>query len=144
MSSGYGAQRSDHAHAGIDIVAPLGTPVRAAVAGVVVDISNDGERTNYGNLVIVDHGADELTVYAHLQDFAPGLHVGQAVARGALLGHVGKTHAPSTSAMGAHVHFETLAELKRAASGRIIVNRDTLRHEPLAWLERRGGRVSDA
>lgn len=142
VSSPFGADRSDHVHAGIDIVAPLGAPVRAAAAGVVVDISPDGKRKNYGNLVIVSHAPDELTVYAHLQDVAPGLHVGQVVDAGTLIGHVGQTHAPSTSPMGAHVHFEVLAE-QRMAAGRIIVNRDTLRHEPQAWLEGRGGRVSD-
>jgi peptidoglycan hydrolase-like protein with peptidoglycan-binding domain len=89
--------RGDRFHAGIDLLAPAGTPVYAARAGKVAFADwSDG----YGFLVIVDHGDGERTFYAHLSriDVRRGVLVGA----GARLGRVGATG----DATGPHLHFE--------------------------------------
>lgn len=84
-------------HRGVDIVAPEGTSIYAAAAGVVVA---SGIEPRYGRVVKIEHDAGFLTVYAH--NLANGVDVGQRVAAGQEIGHVGRTgHATS-----AHLHFE--------------------------------------
>ncbi len=85
-------------HAGLDLAAPIGTPVRAAGSGVVQSAGWGG---GYGNLIKVDHGNNLLTRYAHLSriDVAPG----QPVAKGMIIGLMGSTGAST----GSHLHFET-------------------------------------
>jgi murein DD-endopeptidase MepM/ murein hydrolase activator NlpD len=89
--------RGDSFHAGIDLIAPRGTPVYAARAGRVVFADWDD---GYGFLVVVDHGHGERTFYAHLSriDVKPGIWVGQGVR----VGRVGATG----DASGPHLHFE--------------------------------------
>ncbi|MFN4089686.1 MAG: M23 family metallopeptidase [Alphaproteobacteria bacterium] len=74
-------------HAGIDLAAPTGTPVRAAVAGTVQTAAWNG---GYGNYVRIAHGGVD-TAYAHLNGFAPGIAAGTAVAAGDVIGYVGST-----------------------------------------------------
>lgn len=126
-------------HQGIDIAAPVGTEVRAVQAGVVADVSPNGRRSGYGNTVIVEHPSGQLTLYAHMQSFGPGIRVGRPVEAGTVLGYVGATHAPSTAYMAPHLHFEVLKGKAVAATGKIIVNPYTPeRSEPQAWLRQRG------
>jgi murein DD-endopeptidase MepM/ murein hydrolase activator NlpD len=83
----FGAPRGrDRSHAGIDIFAKRGTPVRSATAGVVADVS---ERGLGGRQVWVIGPGRERYYYAHLEDWAEGLARGQVVQAGDLLGHVG-------------------------------------------------------
>ena len=84
-------------HAGIDLAAPSGTPVRAARAGVVQRASWWG---TYGYAVALDHGDDTETRYAHLSSFA--VQAGQLVRQGDVIGYVGSTGAST----GPHLHFE--------------------------------------
>jgi murein DD-endopeptidase MepM/ murein hydrolase activator NlpD len=144
ITSPFGPRGPEGVHAGIDISAVAGSEVRAAWNGIVVDISPDGTRTGYGNTVIVEHGDRSLTLYAHLQGFAPGLHVGQYLTAGDPIGYLGATHAPNTSPMGAHLHFETHKAKALTPEGRLIVNPDVPRREdPVIWLARHRLRVSD-
>lgn len=144
ITSMFGPRGPEGVHAGIDIAAPEGSPVLAAADGVIVDLSPDGERSGYGNTVIVDHGDRTLTLYAHMQDIAPGLVLGQRVTEGALLGHVGKTHAPETRYMLPHLHFETHRGKGVDEHGRLIVNPDfPPRMDPVIWLARRRKRITD-
>ena len=76
----------DRSHAGIDIFAKRGTPVRSATAGVVADVSDRGLG---GRQVWVIGPGRERYYYAHLEDWAEGLSRGQVVQPGDLLGHVG-------------------------------------------------------
>ncbi len=132
-------------HMGIDISAPAGTPVRSALAGVVVDVSPDGLRSNYGNVVMVQHTEGTVSMYAHLGGFAPGLHVGQVVRQGELLGYVGTTHAPSSNAISPHLHMEVHEHAATDATGRLIVNPETPgRYDPQAWLAQHGRLPSDS
>ena len=98
----FEAARSEgRSHDAIDILAPRGTPVRAAAAGEVVRLFTSDK----GGLTIYQLGADRRTVYyyAHLDSYAPGLESGQRVRRGQFLGGVGDTGnaAPGNT----HLHF---------------------------------------
>ncbi len=84
-------------HAGIDIAAPTGTPIRAAQAGSVVIAAPTG---GYGNYTCVDHGGGLSSCYAHQSSYAVG--VGDSVGQGDVIGSVGCTG----SCFGDHLHFE--------------------------------------
>jgi murein DD-endopeptidase MepM/ murein hydrolase activator NlpD len=95
QTSGFGDGRH---HAGIDLAAPVGTPVRAAACGIV---EFAGTESGYGRMVCVRHSATFVTCYAHLSSIARG--VGAVIARGQVIGRVGMTGRTS----GPHLHFET-------------------------------------
>ncbi len=90
-------------HEGIDITAPIGTPIMAAAKGQVRFVGNDG---GYGLSIEVDHGYGVVTRYAH----ASKTHVsrGQQVLRGDTIGRVGQTGL----AIGPHLHYEVLVNGK--------------------------------
>lgn len=90
-------------HAGVDIAAPAGLPVRAAADGVVIKVASDG---GYGRFVELKHAAGLTTIYAHLGRFLPEIAPGVAVKAGSPVGLVGSTG----SSTGAHVHFEVRNE----------------------------------
>ncbi len=84
-------------HSGIDIPAPSGTPIMSAKSGVVL-ISQYS--SSYGHYVVVSHGGDQSTLYAHM--VSRGVSVGDTVSQGGVLGYVGTTG----SSTGNHLHFE--------------------------------------
>ena len=85
-------------HAGVDLIAPAGTPVAAAAAGRVVWA---GYRAGgWGLLVTIAHRDSVRTMYAHLSRV--GVRVGQRVGAGERVGRVGATG----DANGPHLHFE--------------------------------------
>jgi murein DD-endopeptidase MepM/ murein hydrolase activator NlpD len=86
-------------HAGMDIGAATGTPVLAPAPGTV---EYAGEHPAYGLTIVLDHGHDVRTVYAHLSQVSGGR--GQRVDRGALIGRTGNTGRSS----GPHLHYEVL------------------------------------
>jgi murein DD-endopeptidase MepM/ murein hydrolase activator NlpD len=85
-------------HKGVDILAPEGTPVRAARDGIVV--YSDNQLSGYGNLVIIDHGNNLATVYGH--NSVNLVRLGASVRRGTVIARVGQTGNASTP----HLHFE--------------------------------------
>ncbi len=87
-------------HAGIDIAAPEGTPIRAAAAGRVVLLQAVGASGGYGNYTCVQHTATMSTCYAHQVRF--GTSMGAHLSQGQVLGYVGNTG----HSFGAHLHFE--------------------------------------
>jgi len=100
--------RSYDFHAGIDIPAPRGTPVYPVMDGVVTEIVEWNGKRGPGNKVLVSHGDKIWTNYLHLDQFAPGLKVGQKVEAGkTLLGTVGKTGAHSE-----HLHLTYMVGLR--------------------------------
>ena len=87
-------------HRGVDFAAPIGTKIRATSDGVV---SSFGRQNGYGNFVTINHqGGHFTTVYGHLSKFAKGLHRGQRVAQGDVVGYVGMTGLTN----GPHLHYE--------------------------------------
>jgi murein DD-endopeptidase MepM/ murein hydrolase activator NlpD len=87
------------AHKGVDFAAPMGTRVKATADGIV---SLVGKQNSYGNVIMVNHQGRYTTVYGHLSRFAKGLHQGQRVAQGDVIGYVGMTG----WATGPHLHYE--------------------------------------
>ncbi|MDR2523721.1 MAG: peptidoglycan DD-metalloendopeptidase family protein [Synergistaceae bacterium] len=84
-------------HSGLDISAPRGTPVKAAAPGEVLF---EGWMRGYGQVVIVDHGRDYSTVYAHMS--STRVREGAVVKAGTDIGTVGNTGTTT----GYHLHFE--------------------------------------
>jgi murein DD-endopeptidase MepM/ murein hydrolase activator NlpD len=87
------------AHKGVDFAAPMGTRVKVTADGIV---SLVGKQNSYGNVIMVNHQGRYTTVYGHLSRFAKGLHQGQRVAQGDVIGYVGMTG----WATGPHLHYE--------------------------------------
>ncbi len=97
LTSGYG-WRWGRMHKGIDIAAPVGTPVVSAAPGKVITAGwNDG---GYGNLVEVQHADGSVTLYGHNSRIL--VKVGQAVAQGQQIAEMGSTGYST----GPHSHFE--------------------------------------
>jgi murein DD-endopeptidase MepM/ murein hydrolase activator NlpD len=97
VGDGFGP-RGNRFHAGIDLVAPQGTPVAAAASGRVVFARFAAG--GWGNLVIVAHADGVKTMYAHLSTMT--VHRKDLVSIGSRLGTVGSTG----DATGPHLHFE--------------------------------------
>lgn len=102
ITSTFGARRDPidgdlRHHAGVDIAAPVGTPLHAPRDGVV---RFAGTRGGYGNVVVLDHGDGTETRYAHCASI--GVREGQVVREGRVIAAVGATG----RATGPHVHFE--------------------------------------
>jgi peptidoglycan DL-endopeptidase CwlO len=99
ISSGFG-MRWGRLHAGIDIVAGTGTPIRAAAAGTVAFTEPEASSGGYGNYTCINHGGGISTCYAHQSRFltSAGAHVSQ----GQVIGLVGNTG----HSFGSHLHFE--------------------------------------
>ena len=97
VSSGFG-YRSLGRHEGIDILAPVGTPVGASERGIVSYAGN--AMRGYGNAVILDHGDGIRTLYGHLETIR--VKSAEVVPAGAPIGTVGRTGNATTS----HLHFE--------------------------------------
>lgn len=86
-------------HSGLDLIAKIGTKVKAVGAGTVAFAGVQG---SYGKLVVVNHQGGKQSRYAQLESIA--VKVGQTVKQGDLLGTVGTTGTPSSNQP--HLHFE--------------------------------------
>ena len=87
-------------HNGVDLAAPIGTPVYAADAGRV--IWSGWDNTGYGYMVLIDHGNGYRTRYGHLSWIFP--NYGDYVGKGEQIGKVGSTGRST----GPHLHFEVI------------------------------------
>ncbi|MEA1974541.1 MAG: M23 family metallopeptidase [Bacillota bacterium] len=84
-------------HDGIDIVGNIGTPIKAAGAGI---ITFNGRSGSYGNILIISHGYGYKTIYAHTKkNFVA---VGDTVEKGEIIAEIGLTGTTT----GPHLHFE--------------------------------------
>lgn len=87
------------AHKGIDLAAPIGTPIQATGDGVIAIIDR---HNGYGNMIKIKHDKTYSTVYGHMLKFQKGLSKGNKVKRGQVIGYVGQTGL----ATGPHCHYE--------------------------------------
>ncbi len=105
VSSGFSLGRlhpilnTIRAHNGVDYAAPIGTPVKAASDGTVAFIGN---KSGYGKTVILQHGKQYTTLYAHLSRYPKDLTMGTQIEQGRVIGYVGQ----SGIATGPHLHYE--------------------------------------
>jgi len=88
-------------HEGIDVSAPMGSPIEAPAAGVV---TSAGWEAGYGNKVVIDHGFGIVTKFAHASKLL--VRTGQRVSRGQRIALVGN----SGLATGPHLHYEVLVK----------------------------------
>jgi murein DD-endopeptidase MepM/ murein hydrolase activator NlpD len=84
-------------HEGIDVTAPMGSPIEAPASGVVSDA---GWENGYGNIVTINHGFGIVTKFAHASKLL--VRTGQRVSRGQKIALVGN----SGLATGPHLHYE--------------------------------------
>ena len=102
LTDTFDAARSQgRRHDAIDIMADEGTPVIAASDGTIEKLFNSVR----GGTTIYERSPDQKWIYyyAHLSAYAPGLHEGEQVKRGQVIGRVG--HTGDASAAGPHLHF---------------------------------------
>ena len=102
VNSSYGGRVSPWSakaefHSGLDIGAPVGTPVKAPAPGTVVFA---GVHAEYGQTLIVDHGNETKSLYGHLSKI--GVAVNQKIERGDVIARTGNTGRSS----GPHLHYE--------------------------------------
>jgi murein DD-endopeptidase MepM/ murein hydrolase activator NlpD len=103
LSSAFSSMRAhpilhiSRPHEGIDVSAPMGSPIEAPAAGVVTDA---GWETGYGNTITINHGYGIVTKFAHASKLL--VKTGQKVARGQRIALVGN----SGLATGPHLHYE--------------------------------------
>jgi murein DD-endopeptidase MepM/ murein hydrolase activator NlpD len=102
LISAFGMRRTPYSsgyqfHTGVDIIGSHGSSIWASADGEVIFT---GYRGSYGNLVIIDHGYDYETYYAHLTGFA--VTAGDFVERGQTIGYMGA----SGRSTGTHLHYE--------------------------------------
>ena len=98
FTSGFGASRGRYPHAGVDWAVPVGTPVRAALAGTALGHQPTGRTGRY---VFLAHPGNRNTYYGHLS--RPMVSPGDEVAQGQIIGLSGNTG----NSTGPHLHFET-------------------------------------
>jgi murein DD-endopeptidase MepM/ murein hydrolase activator NlpD len=103
FTSGYGTRTDPFRggaarHQGIDLAAPVGTPIYATADGTISEAGYN--RGGYGNLIKVDHGRGIETRYGHLS--AVLVRPGQRITRGQVIGRMGSTGRST----GSHLHYE--------------------------------------
>jgi murein DD-endopeptidase MepM/ murein hydrolase activator NlpD len=115
VSSGFG-QRAGRMHWGLDIAAPIGTPIRAPRSGRVTD---SGPANGFGLWVRLGHDDGTVTTYGHVHRAL--VAAGDRVGAGDVIAEVGNRGRSS----GPHLHFE-------------VTSPDSTRVDPRRWLDERG------
>ena len=87
------------AHRGVDYAAPRGTPIKASGDGKVIF---RGTKSGYGKTVILQHGGNITTLYAHMSSYMLKVRVGTRVRQGQTIGFVGSTGLATAN----HLHYE--------------------------------------
>jgi len=101
LRDNFADARTGHPHEALDMMAARGTPVHAAVPGTIkkLFLSKAGGNTIYE----FDENEELCYYYAHLDEYAEGVHEGMRVKRGQLIGYVGSTGNANPEAP--HLHF---------------------------------------
>jgi len=142
MRSGFGLRRHPilgyvKMHTGVDWAAPRGTPIYAAGNGVVV---KEGWESGYGKFIMVRHNNGYQTAYGHMSAYARGIHEGQHVRQGQVIGFAGSTGLST----GSHLHFEIRINGRFVDPMRIKLPRGRELHGPvLTAFEQERVRIDD-
>jgi len=98
----FGAKRlNGRSHTGIDIQAPLMTPVLASKSGLAFCLNVP---TGYGKYILIHHPDGFQTLYSHLSEW--NIISGSRVKRGDIIGFVGKSGNANRKNIESHLHFE--------------------------------------
>lgn len=89
-----------HGYNGVDLAAPIGTPIFAAADGEVIISRSGGWNGGYGNYIVIRHANGTQTLYAH--NSKNNVSVGDTVNKGDTIGAIGSTG----KSTGPHIHFE--------------------------------------
>lgn len=89
-----------HGYNGIDLAAPVGTPVLASATGDMIVVRKSGWNGGYGTYVVIRHDNGTQTLYSHMSSTI--VYPGQHVVQGQVIGYVGNTGRST----GPHLHFE--------------------------------------
>ena len=119
VTSGFGPRWGSR-HNGLDIAAPIGTPIRAPLAGTVI---SSGPASGFGMWVRIRHDDGTITVYGHINRSL--VRVGQRVNAGDVIAEVGN-RGQST---GPHLHIE-------------VITPNGTKIDPRPWLDARGIRYT--
>ena len=87
------------AHNGVDYAAKRGTPIRSTGEGVIQSV---GWKSGYGRTIVIRHGGEITTLYAHLEKYHPSISKGMKISQGQTIGYVGD----SGLATAPHLHYE--------------------------------------
>lgn len=103
LASGYGMRidpiyKTRKMHWGLDFTAPTGTPIYSTGKGKVIKVAES--KRGYGHHIIIDHGYNYRTLYAHLSEI--DVKKGDEISRGQVIGKVGNTG----KSTGPHLHYE--------------------------------------
>ncbi|MCB2198334.1 M23 family metallopeptidase [bacterium] len=109
-------------HNGMDLAAPMGTPILAAGDGVITKVARN--HPGYGNWIQIRHPNGYETRYGHMRRFASGMRVGLRVKQGQKIGEVGMTG----YATGPHLHYEVFSNGRR-------VNPKSIKTSPVKKLD---------
>ncbi|GAA1481427.1 M23 family metallopeptidase [Gordonia sinesedis] len=110
-------------HGGLDLAAPLGTPIRAAADGVVIEA---GPASGYGNWIQVKLADGTVNMYGHMAASGVLVQKGQRVTAGDVIALVGN----EGFSTGPHCHFE-------------VWKNGTTKIDPAPWLAERGVRLAN-
>tara|TARA_B110000438_G_scaffold221334_1_gene214558 strand:- start:647 stop:1906 length:1260 start_codon:yes stop_codon:yes gene_type:complete len=102
------------AHNGVDYAAKRNTPIRATGEGVIESV---GWKGGYGRTVVIRHGGDISTLYAHMEKYQPSLIKGSKVNQGQTIGYVGD----SGLATAPHLHYEFKIGDKRSDPLKVLL-----------------------
>ncbi len=116
-----GAHRTQDLHgyrnSGVDLAAPIGTPILASADGTVIIARNDGWNAGYGEFIILKHNNGTQTLYAHASQVL--VYVGQRVKAGQQIAEVGS----SGNSTGSHLHFEVRGDVNICGGVRNICSK---------------------
>lgn len=122
LSSGYGYRVHPimgyrKMHKGVDFAAAPGTPIYAAGDGIVEKVVS--RKGGYGKYIVLRHGNNYKTLYAHMRSFARGMSRGKRVKQRQVIGYVGSTGLST----GPHLHYEVINNGKKINPSRLRLPR---------------------
>jgi murein DD-endopeptidase MepM/ murein hydrolase activator NlpD len=102
------------AHNGVDYAAKRNTPIRATGEGVIESV---GWKSGYGRTVVIRHGGEISTLYAHMEKYQSSLAKGSKIKQGQTIGYVGD----SGLATAPHLHYEFKVGNKRSDPLKVLL-----------------------